>query len=88
MPGVLQLEAMAQVGGILLNLIAGREGKVSYFLAVDNAKFRKVVRPGDQMRIEVEFNKLRLNICKVSGKIFVDDELASEAKLTFGAVED
>ncbi|HMP76739.1 MAG TPA: 3-hydroxyacyl-ACP dehydratase FabZ [Kiritimatiellia bacterium] len=83
-PGVLQLEAMAQVGGILMNKAFGFEGRVAYFLAVDNARFRRVVRPGDQLRIEVEFQRARLGMSKMSGKIFCGEELVSEAQIMFG----
>jgi beta-hydroxyacyl-ACP dehydratase FabZ len=81
MPGVLQLEAMAQVGGILLNRLGGILGGVAYFLAIDNARFRKVVRPGDQMRIEVEITNLRSKMAKFKAQITVDGALASEAEL-------
>lgn len=84
MPGVLQLEAMAQAGGILLNKTLGKPGKIAYFLAIDKARFRRVVRPGDQIRIEVVFLRARLGMSKVQGKVFVGDELASEADLMFG----
>ena len=84
MPGVLQLEAMAQVAGILMNQLFGGHGRIAYFLAVDNARFRRVVRPGDQMRIEIDFLRARLGMSKVHGKVFVGDELASEADLMFG----
>ena len=83
-PGVLQLEAMAQVGGILMNKAFGYEGRVAYFLAVDNARFRRVVRPGDQLRIEVEFQRARLGMSKLSGRIFVGADLVSEAQIMFG----
>ena len=81
MPGVLQLEAMAQAGGILLNRIAGTGGKIPYFMSIDKAKFRQVVRPGDQMRLEVEITKMRAKSAKFKGKAFVDDALVSEAEL-------
>lgn len=84
MPGVLQLEAMAQAGGILVNKAFSLEGRVAYFLAVDKARFRRVVRPGDQIRIEVLFQRARMGMSKVHGKVFVGDELASEADLMFG----
>jgi len=79
MPGVLQLEAMAQTAGILLNRLADLSGKVPYFLAIDNARFRKVVQPGDQMRIEVEFLKFRGRMGKFTGVVKVDGDVASEA---------
>ena len=87
MPGVLQLEAMAQVAGILMSKLFNGNGRIAYFLAVDNARFRRVVRPGDQMRIEVDFLRARMGMSKVHGKVFVGEELASEADLMFGYQE-
>jgi beta-hydroxyacyl-ACP dehydratase FabZ len=81
MPGVLQLEAMAQTGGILLNRICKSGGFVPYFMAIDKAKFRKVIKPGDQMRIEVEALSLRSKAAKFKGRVLVDGEVASEAEL-------
>jgi beta-hydroxyacyl-ACP dehydratase FabZ len=81
MPGVLQLEAMAQTGGILMNRLARGEDKVPLFMAIDKAKFRRVVKPGDQLRIEVEFITIKSKLARFQGKIFVGDELASEAEL-------
>lgn len=83
MPGVLQLEAMAQVGGILMNISQNSIGRIAYFLAVDNARFRRVVRPGDTLRIEVVFQRARMGMSKVHGKCYVGDEIASEADLMF-----
>ena len=87
MPGVLQLEAMAQVAGILMSKLFNGNGRIAYFLAVDNARFRRVVRPGDQMRIEVDFLRARMGMSKVHGKVFVGEEWASEADLMFGYQE-
>lgn len=84
MPAVLQLEAMAQVGGILLNKITGRV-QVMYFLAIDKARFRRQLTPGDQMVIEARFLKFRLNMARFAGQITCNGELASEAELMFGA---
>jgi beta-hydroxyacyl-ACP dehydratase FabZ len=84
LPGVLQMEAMAQVGGILLNQITKKEGQIAYFLAIDAAKFRRVCVPGDQLRIEVKFTRARLGMCRVHGTIHVGGEMASEADLMFG----
>lgn len=81
MPGVLELEAMAQTGGILLNRIGGVSGGTPYFLAVDKARFRSVVVPGDQMRIEVEITNIRSKTAKFKGRILVGDKVASEANL-------
>ncbi len=81
MPGVLQLEAMAQTGGLLINRLAGSGGRLPYFMAIDNARFRRVIKPGDQMRIEIEFTTIKTRTAKFQGKIFVDGELASEAEM-------
>jgi len=81
MPGVLQIEAMAQTGGVLLNRIAGLSGGIPYFMAIDKAKFRKVVKPGDQMRIEVEITNLRARAVRLAAKVLVDGAVASEAEL-------
>ncbi len=83
MPGVLQLEAMAQTAGVLLSSALKQEGKIAYFLSIDNAKFRKVLKPGDQMRIEIQLTKIRLGMSKVHGQVLVDGELACEADLMF-----
>lgn len=83
-PGVLQLEAMAQTAGVLLNRLAKSEGQVAYYLGVDKAKFRRMVVPGDQMRMEITLLKFRLGMAKVSGRIMVDGELACEADMMFG----
>ena len=67
-PGVLQLEAMAQTAGILLNKLLGSEGKVSFYLGVDKAKFRRMVVPGDQLRIEIRLLKMRLGMAREIGR--------------------
>ena len=84
MPGVLQLEAMAQVAGVLLNSRSGNEGRIAYFMSIGNAKFRKVVKPGDQLIIEVEIVRMRSRMAVVKAKAFVGDNLVSEAELSFG----
>ena len=84
MPGVLQLEAMAQVAGVMLNLRAGNKGKIAYFMSINNAKFRRMVKPGDQLRIEIEGIRLRSRMAVVKGCAYVGEELASEAELSFG----
>ncbi len=82
MPGVLILEAMAQAGGfLLLNNIPDPKKKVVYFLGVDNARFRKPVVPGDQLRFEMEMQSLRRNTCKITGKAYVDDTVVADADL-------
>lgn len=83
MPGVLQLEAMAQAGGVLMSSIFKMEGRIAYFLSIDKARFRRVVRPGDVLRIEVQYQKARLRMSKMKGVITVDGELAAEAEMMF-----
>ncbi len=88
MPGVLLVEAMAQTGGILLlNTQDNPDDKLVYFTGMDKVKFRKPVRPGDQVRFEVEMIKLRQSICKMSGKAFVANELVCEAELSAAVVD-
>ena len=82
MPGVLILEAMAQAGGILACL-SDQEmiGRLVYFAGVDKARFRRVVRPGDQLVLRLEMIKQKGKITKMSGKAYVDEQLATEAEL-------
>ncbi|HEX2901563.1 MAG TPA: bifunctional UDP-3-O-[3-hydroxymyristoyl] N-acetylglucosamine deacetylase/3-hydroxyacyl-ACP dehydratase, partial [Bacteroidia bacterium] len=76
MPGVLQLEAMAQVGGILLlNKVENTEKVWVYFLAINNARFKKMVIPGDVLTFKLQLDSLKRNICKMYGKAFVDGKL-------------
>ena len=84
MPAVLQLEAMAQVGGVLVNRILKTEGQVAYFLGVEGAKFRRMLRPGDQLRIEIEVLRIRLGMAKVRGRVLCEGEVAAEAEMLFG----
>ncbi|HVP07657.1 MAG TPA: bifunctional UDP-3-O-[3-hydroxymyristoyl] N-acetylglucosamine deacetylase/3-hydroxyacyl-ACP dehydratase [Candidatus Acidoferrum sp.] len=80
MPGVLILEAMAQAGGVLLlNAIENPETKLVYFLSIDNARFRKPVMPGDQLRFELEMVTFRRNTCKMTGNAYVGDTLVANA---------
>jgi 3-hydroxyacyl-[acyl-carrier-protein] dehydratase len=82
MPGVLIIEAMAQTGGLLLLLeIPDRESKLLYFVAVDGARFRRPVVPGDQLRLDIKVLSWRGDFCKLEGKATVDGQLAAEATL-------
>ena len=81
MPGVLQLEAMAQTAGVLLKRIKGDEGGIPFFMSIDKAKFRKVVKPGDQMRIEIEITKIRSNSARFNAKALVDGKVVSQAEM-------
>ncbi len=87
MPGVLQLEAMAQVGGILLlNTIDNPKSIWVYFVAIDNARFKKPVIPGDTLILELELTALKRSICKMTGRIFVDGHLVCSADLIASVV--
>ncbi len=82
MPGVLIIEAMAQAGGVLLfQEVPDREKKLLYFVAIDDARFRRPVVPGEQLRVEVTVVSWRNNFCKLAGKATVNGELAAEATL-------
>lgn len=82
MPGVLILESMAQTAAILmLHDIPDRENKLLYFAAIDNARFRRPVVPGDQLKLEVKVVNWRGTICKFQAHAFVNGELAAEAEL-------
>ena len=83
MPGVLQLEAIAQVAGILTLRQAENMGKLAYFMSAENVKWRKPVRPGDTLIIEVELTKSRGKVGKAKGACYVDGEVVSEAEVTF-----
>ena len=83
MPGVLQLEAIAQVAGILMLKKAENFGKLAYFMAAENVKWRKPVLPGDVLTIDVELTKTRGKIGKAIGKCSVDGVEVSEALITF-----
>jgi beta-hydroxyacyl-ACP dehydratase FabZ len=82
MPGVLIIEAMAQAGAVLLlHDMADRESKLVYFTGIDNARFRRTVVPGDQIRFTLEVLKLRSRTCKMKGRAEVDGQLAAEADI-------
>lgn len=82
MPGVLIVEAMAQVGAVLLlRSVAERDDKLVLFTTINEAKFRKPVVPGDQLRIEMQILRRKSTVCKMAGKATVDGKLVSEAIL-------
>ena len=87
MPGVLIIESMAQTGGfLLLQEVADREKKLLYFVSIDNARFRRPVVPGDQLRMEIQAVSRRKDFGKMHGKATVDGKLAAEATLLFAIV--
>jgi beta-hydroxyacyl-ACP dehydratase FabZ len=88
MPGVLIIESMAQIGGLLLlQEVEDRDRKVMYMAAIDNARFRRPVVPGDQMRVEVNVITFRGPFCKVQGHARVNGELVAEATLMCAMVD-
>ena len=89
MPGVLIIEAMAQVGGVLVFKSGGIVGKtVMYLTGIDEAKFRRPVVPGDQLRLEIEVLKKRPPFWKMQGKAYVDNEVVCEAMVTAMVMEE
>jgi len=82
MPGVLIIEAMAQVGGLLLmDSIDNPEDKIVLFMALDNVKWRRPVTPGDQIRFEVEVLQIRAKTARMKGLGIVDGQVVAEAEM-------
>lgn len=86
MPGVLIIEAMAQTGGIGALNLKENIGRLAYFLAINKAKFRKPVVPGDTLRMEVEIVKIKMGIMQCRGAATVDGQIAAEAEMMFAFV--
>ncbi|MEW6001061.1 MAG: 3-hydroxyacyl-ACP dehydratase FabZ [Nitrospirota bacterium] len=82
MPGVLIIEAMAQVAGILAFRSGATIGKSVYFMSIEKAKFRRPVVPGDQLKFEITILQQRGNVWKFSGNALVEDKIAAEAEFT------
>ncbi len=88
MPGVLIIEALAQAGAVLLlSDIPDRASKLVYFTGIDEARFRRPVVPGDQIRLTMDVLKLRSRTCKMRGKAEVEGELAAEADIMSALVD-
>jgi UDP-3-O-[3-hydroxymyristoyl] N-acetylglucosamine deacetylase/3-hydroxyacyl-[acyl-carrier-protein] dehydratase len=87
MPGVLQLEAMAQVASILLLRIPTHQGKLGYFMSADNVKWRRPVLPGDTLIIEAELLKMKRSIGQAKGRCIVNGQVVSEADLMFSLID-
>ncbi|SPQ01234.1 (3R)-hydroxymyristol acyl carrier protein dehydratase [Candidatus Sulfobium mesophilum] len=81
MPGVLIIEAMAQVAGVMA-FRSGMEGKSVYFMSIDNVKFRRPIVPGDQVIMDIKVLKQRGNVWKFSGSATVEGKVVSEAEFT------
>ncbi|MGH9624490.1 MAG: 3-hydroxyacyl-ACP dehydratase FabZ [Bryobacteraceae bacterium] len=82
MPGVLIIEAMAQVAGLLVAKMAPHtRGRIMFLASVEDAKFRKPVVPGDQLRIEMKLTRLKTTVAKMQGRATVDGQVVAEATL-------
>ena len=83
MPGVLQIEAMAQAGGVLvLNTVPDPENYLTFFMKIDNVKFKRPVYPGDTLIFKLELiTPIRRGICNMRGQAFVNNQLVSEGDL-------
>jgi beta-hydroxyacyl-ACP dehydratase FabZ len=88
MPGVLIIEAMAQVAGVMIyRNLPDREKKLIYFTGIESAKFRRPVVPGDQLRIEMELLNRRSNFGKMQGRANVEGKLVAEAIVLFAIAD-
>lgn len=83
MPGVLQVETIAQAGAVAVLILPENKGKLVLFAGIDKARFKKMVKPGDELIIEVEIESFRRNIGKGKGKATVDGKLACAADIMF-----
>lgn len=88
MPGVIIIETMAQVGAVILLSREDFAGKIPYFAGINKFRFKKVVKPGDTLRFEVEITKLRGSLGIGSGKAYVGDEIAAEGEFMFAIEKD
>ncbi|PFZ64224.1 3-hydroxyacyl-ACP dehydratase FabZ [Bacillus wiedmannii] len=87
MPGVLIVEALAQVGAVAMLKKEENRGRLAFFAGIDNCRFKRQVRPGDQLRLEVEMTRVRGAIGKGKAIATVDGEIACEAEITFALGE-
>jgi len=87
MPGVLLLEAMAQVGAVACLYSEEYRGKLAFFASIDRVKFRRPVVPGDQVRMVAEITKLRGSMGKIWAEAFVDGELVAEGEFMFALTQ-
>lgn len=87
MPGVLIVEAMAQVGGVLILSLPEHMGKLAYFAGIDKFRFRKPVLPGDTLVTEVDLVKTRGNVGKVRAVGYVDNQIVADGEMMFALVD-
>ena len=86
MPGVLIVEALAQVGAVALLRVPEHRGKIPFFAGIDGVRFKRPVVPGDTLRLEVEFDRIRMGIGRGKGVATVGGQLACEGELMFALV--
>ena len=87
-PGVLIIEALAQAGAVLLfREVPDRDSKLLYFTGIDEAKFRRPVVPGDQLRLEVTVLRFKLGFAKLKAEAYVDGQLVAEALVSSALAE-
>ena len=84
MPGVLMIEALAQLGGILMFNKEESLNRAAYFIGLNNVRFRKAVIPGDTLRLEINVTKLKSRIAQLHGEATVDGDITCEADILFG----
>lgn len=87
MPGVLIVEALAQVGAVVILSLDEFRGKIGLFGGIDACRFRRQVIPGDQLRLEVTIDRLRGRVAKATARALVGDAPAAEAELTFAVAD-
>lgn len=87
MPGVLIVEALAQVGAVAMLIKEENRGRLAFFAGIDNCRFKKQVKPGDKLELEVDITRVRGTIGRGKGVAKVDGELVCEAELTFALGE-
>lgn len=87
MPGVLILESMAQVGGVIIMKMNISKDKLAVLVGTDNVRFRNIVKPGDQMIITAELINLKSRLGKVISKVEVDNKLVAEGEILFSLVD-
>lgn len=87
MPGVLVIEALAQVGAVAILGTEEHRGKIAFFAGIDDVRFKRQVRPGDVLRLEVELGKMRRGVGKGTAIATVDGELAARGELMFAVVD-
>jgi beta-hydroxyacyl-ACP dehydratase FabZ len=88
MPGVLIIEALAQAGGVMMLSLPENKGKIAYFMAINNVKFRKPVVPGDQLILQVEAIKIKSRTGQLRGEALVDGKVVAESDFMFALADE